>query len=386
MPEYEDITLAELVSRSETSARLANSMPAHPAAGMRVSRFLLQDQEITVGDLPLRGMGRKTGHELLKLARDHAKMQDAPKEPFPVTLSAKAARTVQVLELIEAEGSNRLKELAVENPRPFEIAVAEACLDIEAFVAATQQVTGQTEISQELQSLLEWHAPSGDTSPIDILAELRARGIDALREIEVFHDPRTVDAIGTALRKAIDEYDGRIHPLRDLDRELDVVIRRYGLDGTPPATLRILAEEHSLGNERIRQLENLGLATIRRSTAYEGLRRLEGLAAPVIIAHLELDTSLERKEQIRRLSRLPSPVRFLIDLTDRSNRKWAERRLSEYTIGLRTRPRITVEEARAKSTTVEPAAVVPSKRPLQTDGDKIRQIVEFARQTAKGAT
>lgn len=211
MTRYEDITLADLVARSETSVRLANRMPTHWAANMKVSRFLQQGDDVASTTEPLRGLGRKTGNELLRLARAHAEIVDTPEEPFPVKLSAKAARSVQVLELIEAEGSAWLKEMAAEKPRLFGVAVAEACLDIDGFVTAAQKRTGQNGIAPELRALLEWHAPTGEASPIDILAELRAAGVEPLTDppsIDVLHDPRTVAVIESALRKAIDEYDG----------------------------------------------------------------------------------------------------------------------------------------------------------------------------------
>ncbi len=55
-------------------------------------------------------------------------------------------------------------------------------------------------------------------------------------------------------------------------RERLVLIRRYGLDGAEPATLRRLAEALKLSSERVRQIEGRALEKLRRSDFLEGKR------------------------------------------------------------------------------------------------------------------
>lgn len=47
-------------------------------------------------------------------------------------------------------------------------------------------------------------------------------------------------------------------------RERRIIIRRYGLDGQEPMTLLMLAKEFGITRERIRQIENVALETLRR--------------------------------------------------------------------------------------------------------------------------
>jgi hypothetical protein len=48
------------------------------------------------------------------------------------------------------------------------------------------------------------------------------------------------------------------------ERNADILIRRYSLDGQKHALLKELAEKYGVGNERIRQLELLGLNYLRK--------------------------------------------------------------------------------------------------------------------------
>lgn len=47
------------------------------------------------------------------------------------------------------------------------------------------------------------------------------------------------------------------------DRERDIIIRRYGLNGQKPETLQVIGKDHNLTQERIRQLENLVIKQLK---------------------------------------------------------------------------------------------------------------------------
>lgn len=53
--------------------------------------------------------------------------------------------------------------------------------------------------------------------------------------------------------------------------QLDVLRRRFGLDGTEPMTLREVGDLHALSRERIRQIQEQALAHLRRRFAERGL-------------------------------------------------------------------------------------------------------------------
>lgn len=64
------------------------------------------------------------------------------------------------------------------------------------------------------------------------------------------------------LRQALD----KLPPM-----QLEVVTRRFGLDGANPMTLREVGEMHSLSRERIRQIQESALKTLRREFQRSGL-------------------------------------------------------------------------------------------------------------------
>lgn len=94
---------------------------------------------------------------------------------------------------------------------------------------------------------------------------------------------------GTAGLLEVDELAAESEPIeRHLDRDvlelglrnamrkltpqqLDVLTRRFGLDGDEPMTLREVGELHSLSRERIRQVQNRALDTLRREFRRRGM-------------------------------------------------------------------------------------------------------------------
>jgi RNA polymerase primary sigma factor len=55
-------------------------------------------------------------------------------------------------------------------------------------------------------------------------------------------------------------------------RERDVVVRRYGLDGSPPQTLEEIGRDYGLTRERIRQIQESALKKLRHPTRHRLLR------------------------------------------------------------------------------------------------------------------
>ncbi len=52
------------------------------------------------------------------------------------------------------------------------------------------------------------------------------------------------------------------------ERARDVVVRRYGLNDVAPATLEAIGQEYGITRERVRQIENYALASIRKADVY----------------------------------------------------------------------------------------------------------------------
>jgi len=89
-----------------------------------------------------------------------------------------------------------------------------------------------------------------------VRAASRSRGsVPAAEESAVRHS--TLRALKAAVR--------RLSP-----RERLVLVRRYGLDGAEPSTLRALAQTLGISAERVRQLESQALDRLRRSEFLEG--------------------------------------------------------------------------------------------------------------------
>jgi len=51
------------------------------------------------------------------------------------------------------------------------------------------------------------------------------------------------------------------------DRERKIIFKRFGLDGGKPKTLEEVGEKFGVTRERIRQLQNIALAKLRRALA-----------------------------------------------------------------------------------------------------------------------
>ena len=51
------------------------------------------------------------------------------------------------------------------------------------------------------------------------------------------------------------------------DRERKIIFERYGLDGGEPKTLEEIGKKFGVTRERIRQLQNMALAKLRRALA-----------------------------------------------------------------------------------------------------------------------
>jgi RNA polymerase primary sigma factor len=60
--------------------------------------------------------------------------------------------------------------------------------------------------------------------------------------------------------------------LRELKpMEVDIIKRRFGLEGAPEATLKEIGESYDLSRERIRQLQEAALEKLRRALKKKGI-------------------------------------------------------------------------------------------------------------------
>ncbi len=91
--------------------------------------------------------------------------------------------------------------------------------------------------------------------------------------IEDEHAVAPIDAVTRSL------LSGELHAVLDQlrERERDIVIRRFGLNGTPPQTLEDVGREFGVTRERVRQIEAKTLAKLRHPQKSARLKEyLEG--------------------------------------------------------------------------------------------------------------
>src|ERR1700716_3755394 len=77
---------------------------------------------------------------------------------------------------------------------------------------------------------------------------------DAQTPFELFRDKNMRDELSELL-EVLD------------DRERKIIFKRFGLDGSKPKTLEEVGEKFGVTRERIRQLQNIALAKLRRALA-----------------------------------------------------------------------------------------------------------------------
>ena len=77
---------------------------------------------------------------------------------------------------------------------------------------------------------------------------------DAQTPFELFRDKNMRDELSELL-EVLD------------DRERKIIFKRFGLDGSKPKTLEEVGEKFGVTRERIRQLQNVALAKLRRALA-----------------------------------------------------------------------------------------------------------------------
>jgi RNA polymerase primary sigma factor len=79
-------------------------------------------------------------------------------------------------------------------------------------------------------------------------------------------------------KNLLSEVDGLLEALDP--REKKIISQRFGLDGGKPKTLEDVGKDFGITRERIRQLQNVALAKLRRAlTQKEGVLKIEFLAA-----------------------------------------------------------------------------------------------------------
>jgi RNA polymerase sigma factor (sigma-70 family) len=91
--------------------------------------------------------------------------------------------------------------------------------------------------------------------PIGEDAELTLGSLLPHPQSETAIDQMLAEIVGVQVRQALAALT---------ERERDVVMRRFGLDGPQPATLAEVARELGISRERVRQIEKEALAKLRR--------------------------------------------------------------------------------------------------------------------------
>lgn len=121
--------------------------------------------------------------------------------------------------------------------------------------------------------LLERHVSSTEQADTGRVCEMESIADDDQPEAGHAMDEHHLDA---ALERALDT----LRPM-----EADILRMRYGLDDSPPMTLREVGDLYSLSRERIRQIQERALGKLRAELASEGFdeppQRFTPLAAAV---------------------------------------------------------------------------------------------------------
>jgi RNA polymerase sigma factor (sigma-70 family) len=152
----------------------------------------------------------------------------------PLSLPPKALRRMAALK--EAHEQMYLREQRDATPEELALAVGLPTEEIHNLLRADARVRGLDE-------------PLGDDSEVSTLGELLA-------------DPLSEEAFEEVL-SSIQAEELRALVTHLSEREREILVSRYGLDGREEETLREVGERLGVSPERVRQLENRALAKLR---------------------------------------------------------------------------------------------------------------------------
>ncbi len=106
------------------------------------------------------------------------------------------------------------------------------------------------------------------------------------------------------------------------DRARDVLIGRYGLGSTPKKqTLEAIGKKYGITRERVRQIENYALGSIRKSDAFKEAQEVFDSLAEMIEAHGGIVAEADFLDAIGKDESIKNHINFLLVLGDLFIRK-----------------------------------------------------------------
>jgi len=115
------------------------------------------------------------------------------------------------------------------------------------------------------------------------------------------------------------------------NRAYDVIVSRFGLDGRPPKTLEKIGNQYGITRERVRQIENAALNSLRKSDSYakeeDSFNELKRFVESIggLISAEELLNKLTSDKEIQNhfnFYLVLSPIFYFRDEDDDFNDRW----------------------------------------------------------------
>ncbi len=121
--------------------------------------------------------------------------------------------------------------------------------------ATVEEISHTTQLPKE--KILEIFSIARKTQSINIMISEDFEFVEVLEDKNAIHAERVV--ANAMLQEEMIDLISHLKP-----REMEIVSKRFGLDGETPRTLKQLAEEYSISRERVRQIEEVCLRKLKK--------------------------------------------------------------------------------------------------------------------------
>ena len=143
---------------------------------------------------------------------------------------------------------------------------------IEKFINSHKAKHNQTptvdEIAQQVQlprqKIVEIFTIARRTQSLNVLLNEEKEFIDLIEDKNSIHSEQVVAA--SMLQEEIIDLMGHLKP-----REMEIVSKRFGLDGEQPQTLKQIGAEYNISRERVRQIEEVSLRKLKKIMKKKGI-------------------------------------------------------------------------------------------------------------------
>ncbi|MBN1919238.1 MAG: RNA polymerase sigma factor RpoD/SigA [Verrucomicrobia bacterium] len=124
------------------------------------------------------------------------------------------------------------------------------------------------EIAQQAQlpreKILEIFNIAKKTQSLNVLLNEDKEFIDIIEDKTAIHSEQVVAA--SMLQEEIIDLLSHLKP-----REMEIISKRFGLDGSRPQTLKEIGEEYGVSRERVRQIEEVSLRKLKKIMKKKGI-------------------------------------------------------------------------------------------------------------------